>query len=155
MGFSTFGGDRDPASQVKVVALQAQNGVAAGTGDNTEVTSAAVDRKPQGLAGYDAGVIAVNWKTSLTASQTLALTLKIEESDDNSSWGSPETLISAETQSTGAQTNLVGQRELNIDLRKRKRYVRFKVTMDLSAGATDTFVYGACIVLTDSDRLPV
>lgn len=151
----TFGGLFDPASQVKAVALTAQNGVAAGTGDNTELTSAGVDRKPTGLAGYDVGLLVVAGKSTLASAQTASLTVKISESDDNSSWSSDTTLINAEVQSTGVTTNGHWQRELAIDLRGKKQYVRFKVTVDLSAGATDTFVYSSSIILGASDRLPV
>lgn len=145
---------RDPASLAKTVGVQGQSGVAAGTGDNTELTSAGIDRMGTGVGGFLAAILAVTWKTSLTAAATLNLTVKISESDDNSSWGSDTTLINAEVQATGAQTNLVGTRELGLDLTQRKRYIRFKITMDLSAGATDTFVYGATLTLVGADRLP-
>ena len=150
----TFGALVDPAAVVKTVGLQAQSGVAAGTGDNTELTSAGVDRKPVGLAGFDAAVLAVGYKTSLTAAATLSLTVKISESDDGSTWGSDTTLINAEVQQTGAKTNEVGVRELGIDLRPYKKHVRFKITMDLSAGATDVFVYSAVLSLVASNSSP-
>ncbi len=150
---SAFQG-RDPASLAKSVGVQAQNGVAAGTGDNTELTSAGIDRMPVGQGGFLSAILAIAYKTSLTAAATLALTVKISESDDNSSWGADSTLINAEVLSTGAQTNLVGVRELGLDLTQRKRYIRFKITMDLSAGATDVFVYAANLTLLNADRLP-
>jgi hypothetical protein len=147
--------DFNVGSTLQAFAVTAQNGVAAGTGDNTELTSSGIDRIPVGLPSFQSGILAVGMKTSLTAAATLSLTVKISESDDNSSWGADTTLINAEVQSTGAQTNQNLVRELAVDLQGRKRYVRFKVTLDLSAGATDTFVYGATFVAGGSNRLPV
>lgn len=151
---TSFGAIHDPASSHKVVALTAQSGTAAGTGDNTEKTSASIDRKPTGLPGFDAITIALTYLTSVTAAQTLKLTLKIEESADGSSWGTAETLLNAVTLETGAVTGKTAVYEHSLDLRKRKRYVRFLVTLDLSAGATDTFVYGASGVLSAADAFP-
>lgn len=145
----------DMGNALKAVGLQAQSGVAAGTGDNTEVTSSGIDRKPEGLADYDAMLLVVGFKTTLGSSETLKLTVKISDSADNSSWSSDTTMISAETQATGVATNSVGQRELGIDLRPYKRYVRFKITMDLSASGTDVFVWSALAILAASNRLPI
>lgn len=147
--------NRDLASQIKIVGLTAQSGVAAGTGDNTEVTSDGIDRAPTGSPMFLSAVFALAYLTSVTAAQTLKLTIKISESDDGTAWGADETLINAQTIETGAVSAKKSIFELGLDLSKRKRYVRFKVTLDLSAGATDTFVYGSSLVLGGSDRLPV
>ena len=151
MGFQLL---RDPASQLKPVGLTAQAGVAAGTGDNTELTSAAIDRMIAGGAGFQGAAFVANYVTTLTAAATLKITVKIADSDDGSTFGSDTTLATAVTLATGAQTALAGAYELGIDLSSYKRYLRFKVTMDLSAGSADTFVYGAGLVLSGSDVLP-
>jgi predicted transcriptional regulator len=142
------------SSQYKVTALQGQSGVAAGTGDNTEVTSAAVDLQPVGLAGYSSGSVVIAYKTSLTASETLKLTLKRQESADGSTWDTAVVLANAVTLATGALTNSVGVYEYAETFKGLKRYVRYLVTMDCSAGATDVFVYGAAVILAGADRLP-
>jgi hypothetical protein len=157
MGIGTsFGSLVDPASQTKVVAVTSQQGVAAGAGDNTELTSAAIDRLPKGLGGFLSALLCIGWKTSLTAAATLKLGVKISESDDGTTWGADEVLevLATKTLSTGAQVNQDGVYELGLDLTKRKQYIRFKITMDLSAGATDVFVYSAVLVLFAPDKLP-
>lgn len=151
---TSFGAIHDPAATTRVVALTAQSGVAAGTGDNTEKTSAAIDRKPQGTPGFDAIQIELTYITTVTAGQTLKLTLKIEESADGSSWGTAETLLNAVTLETGAVTAKTAVYEHSLDLRKRKRYIRFLVTLDLSAGSADTFVYAATGILSAADAFP-
>ncbi len=155
MGLSGMASVRDLGSVIKCLGLQAQSGLAAGTGDNTEVTSPTIDRQEAGAAGFMSAVVAIAYKTSLTAAATLKLTLKIQESADNSTWDTAVNLQTALTLKTGALTNEVGVHEEALDLSSRKRYVRFLITMDLSAGATDVFVYGGTIVLGGADRLPV
>lgn len=152
MGFDQL---KDPAAFGKVVAITAQSGVAAGTGDNTELTSAVIDRVPTGLAGYASMLLAVCAKVTLASAQTLALTVKIADSADGSTFGSDVTIVNAATVATGVLTNSNQTYELGINLSGYKRYVQFKVTANLSASATDTFVYGCVGVLGGSDRLPV
>jgi hypothetical protein len=151
MGFQLV---RDPASQMKAVGLTAQSGVAAGTGDNTELTSAAVDRMIVGGIGFLSGLFVINYLTTLTAAATLKATVKIADSDDGTTFGSDTTLASAVTLATGALTAAAGAYELGVDLSAYKQYVRFKVTLDLSASGTDTFVYGSGVILAGADRLP-
>lgn len=151
MGFAQI---RDLASFIKLNALTAQSGVAAGTGDNTELTSGAVDRCIAGGISYLSAVFSLFYLTTIASSQTLKLTLKISDSDDGSSFGSDTTLINASTIKSGAVTASYNAYELGIDLSKYKRYVRFKVTLDLSASGTDTFLYASGLILGGADALP-
>lgn len=144
----------NPTALTKLVALPCQSGVAAGTGDNTELTSAAIDRITSGGIGYLAGTLNIAYRTSLTAAATLKVTVKIAESDDGSSFGADTTLSNLVTLETGAQTNKDGTYRLDLNLAAKKRYIRMKITMDLSAGATDVFVYGAMVELFSPDRMP-
>jgi hypothetical protein len=145
----------NPIAETRVVALPCQNGVAAGTGDNTELTSAAIDTKIAGGVGYRAAVFNMAYRLNLAATQTCALTLKVAESDDGSSFGSDTTLVNAaQIGPTGAVTNSDGVYRLDLNLAPKKRWIRIKVTMNLSAGATDTFVYGAFVELFGADKLP-
>ena len=130
---------RDPASQLKAVGLTAQSGVAGGTGDNTELTSGAIDRVISGGIGFLGALFVANYLTTLAAAATLKVTVKISDSDDGSTWGSDTTLATTVTLETGAATAKAGAYELGIDL---------------SAANTDTFVYGAGLVLTGADRFP-
>lgn len=147
----------DPASQTLVKALVSQSGVAAGAGDNTELTTAAIDRMPKGLAGFMAALLTIPFRVTQAGATTLKLGLKISESDDGTNWGADQVLedIATKTLNTGPAAAVDGVYELGLDLSKRKQYVRFKITMDLSAGAADTFVYGAALVLVSADKLPV
>jgi hypothetical protein len=105
MGFQFI---RDPASMLKPVGLTAQAGVAAGTGDNTELTSAAIDRMIAGGLGFLGGLFVANYLTTLTAAATLKITVKIADSDDGSTWGSDTTIATAVTVETGAATARAG-----------------------------------------------
>lgn len=145
----------DITNGVKLLPVQGQSGVAAGAGDNTELTSAAIDRIPTGDKGFMSAVLAIAIKTSLTAAATLSVGVKISESDDGTTFGADEVTQALTVVKTGALTNDVSVSEFAYDLASRKRYIRFKITLDLSAGATDVFVYGASLVLGGSDRLPV
>lgn len=151
----TFFTNRDPTSTTKVFGVAAQSGVAAGTGDNTEVTSAAIDLRPAGGApNYDAAQLVIGYLTSVGASETLKATVKIAESDDGLTFGADQTLASAVTLEAGAVSAKANAYRLDLGVHARKRYIRLKVTLDLSRGATDTFVYGAAVVAQSSDRLP-
>lgn len=152
---TVFNAIRDPAAVTKLQALTAQSGVAAGTGDNTELTSAAINRMPVGSPGFLSMVLGVSYLTTVASAQTLKLTVKISESDDGSSWGADETLVNAATLETGVVTAKYAAYELGLDLSGRKQYVRFKLTMDLSAGSTDTFLYASTAILTGSSAYPV
>jgi hypothetical protein len=157
MGLGTSFSLLDIASQTLAKAILSQQGVAAGTGDNTELTSAAIDRMTPGSAGFLAGLLAIGYRTSLTAAATLKLGVKISESDDGTTFGADEVLevLATKTLATGALTNSDAVYELGLDLSKRKRFLRFKITMDLSAGATDVFVYSAVLVMASPDKMPV
>ena len=148
--------DHNFAAAYKTFGIQAQSGLAAGTGDNTEVTSLStgIDTKPYGSPGFNSGSVVVPYKVTLGAAETLKITLKISDSVDGVTWASDTTLASAVTVATGVLTAINGTYEYVLDLAAYKQFLRFKITMDLSAGATDTFVYGAALVLGGADRMP-
>ncbi len=122
---------------------------AAGTGDNTEVTSDAIDRGTS-----DSAQLVVSGRTNCAASQTLKFTTKIAESDDGLSFGSDTTLENAVTYVVGAASPQNFCVRLDLAVKGRKRYIRIKLTPDLSAGSTDTAQWGACVILGGSDSLP-
>lgn len=117
---------------------------AAGAGDNVEVVAAAgID-----MIDYMSAKLVVYCRHTLTAAKTLALTIKVGESADNVSFDADETLVTAAVVATGASTNGETAYELKLDLsalKARKRYLRFKITPDLSNSATDTATIAAVL----------
>lgn len=122
---------------------------AGGAGDATEVTSPGVDR-----LGFGSGVLVIAGRTNAAASETLKVTVKISDSADNSSFGSDTTLATAVTIATGGASAQSFVYELNLNLASYRRYVRFKITPDLSASGTDTAQWGAAIVLGGAVQKP-
>lgn len=134
----------------KQLACGLVHATAAGTGDNTAVTGATIDRK-----GYDSLQLGMAWKTSLTASETLAIAAEIQDSADGSSWNTAVALYAATTVATGALTNSVGAKRTNVDLTGYDRYVRINFTPNLSASGTDVAVVAATAFLGGAQNPPV
>lgn len=122
---------------------------AAGTGDNTAVTGATIDRQ-----GYGSGKFVVAWKTTLGASETLTIAAEYQDSADGSTWNTATSLQAATTVKTGAATNAVGEEEFNVDFAGLQRYVRFNFTPNLSAAGTDTAVVAGTLIMGGADELP-
>lgn len=146
MGIST---PKDIGSQIKAVACGAATATAGGTGDNTAVTGASIDRM-----GYNSGKLAIGYRTSVTAAKTLSFAVEYQESSDNSTWGTAVALQAATTAETGALTNKVNQITFDVDLSNKKRYIRFNFTPDLSNTLTDTVDCAAIFVMGGADTLP-
>lgn len=125
---------------------------AAGTGDNTAVTGEKIDRQD-----YQSCVLVIAGAADLQASETLTLkSIEYQESDDGSSWDTAVSIDSSEVVATGgtggSDETFLFQSKLN--LRGKKRYIRFNFTPDLSASATDTAVAVAVVALGGKDVLP-
>lgn len=125
---------------------------AAGTGDNTAVESAAIDRA--GAVSYDSAVLNLSWLTTLTADKTLSFTVTYTESDDDSSYGSAVTLYAKAVVKTGAVTAGTGLTTIPFDLIGTKRYLKISVTPDLSHSGTDTATWMGTLVLGAPNLLP-
>lgn len=108
---------------------------AAGTGDNTKVTGQSIDLLNKG----DGGCLIISGVATLQAAETFKWAVEIQESADGTNWDTAEVLQAATTLATGGEGGsteyFVGK--LDVNLKKRKRYVRFNVTPDLSASGTD------------------
>lgn len=136
--------------------MGAQRQTAAGAGDNTEVTpSDGADIHPPGKRNdYPSGALVLAGRTTLTAAATLTLkTVKESESDDGSSWGS-DTTLSAYSDTvilTGALTAEDWTYLIPLNLKGKKRFVRYKITMDLSAGSADLNDWSASLVCVDTE----
>lgn len=128
-------------AMIKAFKLYGATQTAAGAGDNTEVTTSSVDR-----SGYGSGVFVFAGRSNAATNETLKLTLKISDSDDDSTFSADTTLKSAVTVYSGGASAGNFVYEVDIDLAKYKRYIRFKLTPDLSASGTDTAQWGAAFI---------
>lgn len=122
---------------------------AAATGDNTETTSAVLDR-----LGYDSLTLSIGFKTALTTAKKLTNILKVQQSDDNSAWSDATTLYAVHDLATKTTEGL-GIKEYDINLKGYKRYIKFLYTLDLTATATDTCEGYVNATLGDSQVKPV
>jgi hypothetical protein len=145
---------RDPLSTTKTFGVSAQSGTAGGAGDNTELTSPVIDLRPRGQTGYDAAQLVIGYLTTVAATYVLRATVKLAESDDGSAFGADQVLANNVTLESGAVTNKVGSYRLDLGVHARKRFIRLKLTLDLTNTSSDTFVYGAAVVAQSPDKMP-
>lgn len=126
---------------------------AAGTGDNTAVESATIDRAGY-TNTYDTAVLNLSWLTTLTADKTLSFTVTYTHSDDNSTYSDAVTLYAKTAVKTGAVTAGTGLTTIDFDMSGLKRYVKISVTPDLSHSGTDTATWHGTLVMGSADNLP-
>lgn len=122
--------------------------VAGGAGDGVEVTGETIDRFSNGNLARSAALVS-QFLASLGASETLSLAHSLQESDDGVSWDTAEVIEALTVKATGGGggTDERGTDKHNISLEGRKRFIRFNVTPDFSAGATDTgYVTTMCVL---------
>ena len=131
-----------------VTAMRVTDMLAAGTGDNTEVTGTTIDTKD----AMDIVLVCFG-KAVLADAETLSIVnIDLQESDDGTSWDADDNQLATDVvlaTSSGGSTEDVTFK-LQVDLAKhkvRKRYLRFNIIYDLSAGATDTARCGATALL--------
>lgn len=122
---------------------------AGGTGDNTALTGASIDR-----LGYGSASFVIAYKTTLAASETLSFAAEYQLSSDGSSWDTAVSLQGATVARTGAVTAGHGVVKFDVNLEGAKRYVRFNFTPNLSASGTDTAVVYGTAILGGADLLP-
>lgn len=137
----------------KSVFVGQSSATAAGTGDNTAVVSATIDRA--GAANtYDSAVLNLAYVTTLTADKTLSFTVSYTHSDDDSTYTSAVTLQAATVAKTGAVTAGTGLVTIPFNMIGIKRYVKISVTPDLSHSGTDTATWMGTLVLGTPDYSP-
>jgi hypothetical protein len=139
-----------------VAAAAGTRGVAAGSGDNTEVVGITIDRASYGYA--KSAVVAIVGSATLASGETLTLKNIAFEHDDDSAFGSGADLTTVanavvDTGLSGGTTHNF-TKEFNVDLAGAERYVRITFTPDLSASGTDTFTLAAVMVLGGQSQLP-
>ena len=146
---------QDFGSLFKAVGLYGDTMVAAGAGDNTERTTDAVDTN-----GFASGEVIVTGRTTCAVGETLKLTLKVAEADDDGSgspgaFGADATLVDAAVILNGSASAQAFAYEKKIDLTaSRKRWLKFKLTLDLSAGGVDVCQWGSALILGGAKILP-
>lgn len=127
-----------------VLACGAATATAAGTGDATAVTGASINRSTYGMP--ESALIALGYRTSLTAAKTLSLAVEVQYSADGSSWDTAVALLASTVVKTGAATNFNGEYVIELSLLSQKQYFRINFTPDLSHSSTDT-VDIACVAI--------
>lgn len=126
---------------------------AGGSGDNTAVTGAIIDRAE--IGSPQSAVLAIPYTATLAAGETLSIGYSVQEGNaanlsDAAVLAAADPVVVA----TGAGT-VTGTFEVNVPLAGAGRYVRANLTPDLSASGTDTAALSAVLVFGGSDRLPV
>lgn len=139
--------NRDVGEFLQTAGLGYFNATAGGAGDGTEVDGATVNRQTYG--NPESALVKVQYITTLAASETLDLTLTLQDSADGSTWADVTVAgyASAITVKTGALTADEDVHISHIKLSGLRQYVRLQVQPDLSAGATDTAVGNFCFVM--------
>jgi hypothetical protein len=127
---------------------------AGGTGDNTAVTGAIIDRYEIGTPA--SAVLAISYTATLAEGETLSVTYTVQEGDQ-SNLSDAETLatatVVAATGGTGGST-VTGCLEIDLKTIAGGRYNRVNITPDLSAADTDTAALAAVLVFGGMDRVP-
>jgi hypothetical protein len=127
--------------------------------DNQERTGPTID-----CDGFHSGVLVVEAKAALSAEETLSMRVRVQESDDDVTYGDPEELQELAVVATGDDSNEIATLEIPFDCASRKRYLQFLITADLSEVATedevpvpadDTAIYTAAAILGGARVLPV
>lgn len=118
---------------VPVHALDLANAVADSVTDNVAVNGATVNRRNATTGGVaKSGVAIVTYSATLSAAESVTLTVALQESTNGSSWDTAETLTSSTVTDDDAGGTYTGIVEANVDFTGRKQYVRLVVTPDLS-----------------------
>lgn len=120
--------------------------VAAGAGDNTEVEGATIDR-----TGHETVVVSVPFSAVLAEAATLSVRVQRQTSADDITWGAATAVFADAVVATGEAggSTETGVVEVEQSLAAvTHAYIRYNVRPNLSAGATDTAVFGAVAVLS-------
>lgn len=129
---------------------------AGGSGDNTAVTGAIIDR--MAIGSPQSAVLAIPYTATLAAGETLSIGYTVEEGQaanlsDAATLETADAAVVATGPSGGG--TVTGVFEVNVPMAGAGQYVRANFTPDLSASATDTAALSAVLVFGGADRLPV
>lgn len=129
-----------------------------GSGDNTKMTLAEVDRLDSATGGLaKSAIIVVPYTTALASAETLSLTIGITDcATSNGSYSSAVAVLAKTVVSTGGSggTTNTDVYEARVDLAPYARFIKFEVTPDMSASGTDTAKVMPLVVLCDHSVKP-
>jgi hypothetical protein len=137
-------------------ALASTSVTAGGSGDNTEITGISIDRfyGSNDIYGDVTLLIALD-DLNLAASETLSLTITIQDSANNSDWNTAESVLAKTAVYTGEIVSGYYVYKIGVNLTMYDRYVRLNVTPDMSAADTDTVTINGIAVMGYPTYKPV
>lgn len=155
MSVMTAMGRNDAAYLTPVYAAPETALTAAGSGDNTEITTAQLDLRDQfGTKRFGTLTLALAAVATLTATKALAVkAVRFEHSDDATSWSDVEPGIVALTMLSNTGGTMANAAVVDCNLLEAKRYVRAKFTPDLSHTGTDTAKVSALYLLSSPTEI--
>lgn len=127
----------DPGASIKSVL-----GVAPQSSQAATVNGAAIDR-----AGYMGALVTGLTGTATGSPTTQSTTYKVQDSADGSTgWADYNTSATALTANDGVK-------EISVDLRGAKKYIRVVAVVAFTGGSTPAQLIGATVGLTGGERL--
>ena len=139
-----------------------QTATAGGAGDATEVDCAWVDRiidaAAEGGMAMSAKLV-ISFTATLAEGETLSFAAQMQDAtaSDGTGVADYEDAVASAVAATGDSggSTETGTVEIDVDLSHANQFVRSQVTPDLSAGATDTAEWSACLVFFGHNRMPI
>lgn len=129
---------------------------AGGTGDNTKITGITIDRFYNEVHKFnDVTLLVKSDDLDLAASETLSLTIAMQDSADGSTWNDEVSVLAKTAIYTGEIVNGMYVYKIGVNLTMYDRYIRFNVTPDMSADDTDTVGIDGIVVLGNGTYAPV
>lgn len=114
------------------------------------------DRRAQSDRGQSVMIVG-SIQATLASGETAALTLKLQDSANDSDWtdfGSASAAIQTHDAAGGAISNVANTVKHTVDLVNARRYVRAVITPTLSKTQTDTCVFYGFLVLGGAETIP-
>lgn len=137
-------------------AIASTAATANGSGDNTQIVGATIDRQAAGYALE--ALLAMAFTTILASTKTLTFKSVVITHDTASNMGTEATLASFSdvvvATDPGGGSTITGTQEYRADLSGANRYIRFKVTPDLNASGTDTATVFGIVLLAGGQIQP-
>jgi len=139
---------RDIKSEIRsVFALTSTSVTAGGSGDNTEVDGASLNKATIGFKA-ESVVFEVRVRAPLGAPETCIVTANLQDSANGSSWADITTpAVVLTLTGPGGGGTVTGVARLGYDLNKARQYIRIQATPDCSRANTDTAVMGAGVAI--------
>jgi len=148
---------RNIGALISVARAAANTAVTAGgSGDNTAVTGAIIDR--MAIGNPQSAVLGIPYTATLAEGETLSIGYTVQEgNEDNLSDAATLQTADAVVVATGPTDGgtVTGVFEVDVSMAGAGQYVRANFTPDLSASGTDTAALSAVLVFGGADRLPV